>query len=50
MSVQEASELAWPPTLLADDVQDNVVEEGEAGSGCMCSVSGIIENLSLSFD
>ena len=50
MSVQEVPELALPPTLLADEVLEHVVEEVQAGPGCECSVSCIIENLSLSLD
>ena len=50
MSVQEVPDLALPPTLLADEVLEHVVEEVQAGPGCECSVSCIIENLSLSLD
>ena len=49
-SVQDAPEFTLPAALIADEVQADVVEGVQAGPGCQCSVSCIMENLRLSLD
>ena len=50
MSVESSPGLPLPPTLHTEEMHEDVVEDTGAEAGCECSLTSILNSLSLNLD